>query len=61
MSSHLFNLNHRNSSYVFKSVKTKFLDSKATDPKFQTVVLTTVKQLTYVQKFRSLGAIAAEK
>jgi hypothetical protein len=32
-----------------------------TDPKFQTVVLTTVKQQTYVENFSSLSAIAAEK
>jgi hypothetical protein len=31
------------------------------DPKSQTVLLTTVKQQTYVQNFSSLGAIGAEK
>jgi hypothetical protein len=30
-------------------------------PKFQTVLLTIVKQQTYVESFSSLGAIAAEK
>jgi hypothetical protein len=33
----------------------------ATDQKSQTVLLTTVKQQTYVENFSSLGAIAAEK
>jgi hypothetical protein len=42
-------------------VKARFLDSKATDPKSQTVLLTTVKQQTYVENFSSLDAIAAEK
>jgi hypothetical protein len=69
MSPHLFNLNHRNSSYACRSVfflvrvlvKAKFPDSWATDPKSQTVLLTTVKQQTYVENFSFLGAIAAEK
>jgi hypothetical protein len=69
MSSHLFNLNHRNSSYACKSVfflvrvlvKARFPDSLATDQKSQTVLLTTVKQQTYVENFSSLGTIAAEK
>jgi hypothetical protein len=42
-------------------VKAGFLDSKATDPKSQTVLLITVKQQTYVENFSSLGAIATEK
>jgi hypothetical protein len=42
-------------------VKARFLDSKATDPKSQTVLMTTVNQQTYVENFSSLGAIAAEK
>jgi hypothetical protein len=33
----------------------------ATDQKSQTVLLTTVKQQTYVENFSSLGTIAAEK
>jgi uncharacterized membrane protein YbaN (DUF454 family) len=42
-------------------VKARFLDSKVTDPKFQAVLLTTVKQQTYVQNFSSQGAIPVEK
>jgi hypothetical protein len=41
-------------------VKARFLDL-ATDPKSQTVLLTTVKQQTFVENFSSLGAITAEK
>jgi hypothetical protein len=69
MSPHLFNLNHRNSSYaciivfflVRVLVKARFLDSQATDPKSQTVLLTTADEQTYVENFSSLSAIAAEK
>jgi hypothetical protein len=39
----------------------RFLDSLATEPKSQTVLLTTVKQQTYVENFSSLGAITAKK
>jgi hypothetical protein len=42
-------------------VKARFLDSETTDKKSKTVLLTTVKQQTYVENFSSLGAIAAEK
>jgi hypothetical protein len=58
-----------NSSYACKIVfflvrvlvKARFLDSQATDPKSQTVLLTTANEQTYVENFSSLGAIAAEK
>jgi hypothetical protein len=42
-------------------VKARFPDSQATDPKSQTVLLTTADEQTYVGNFSSLGAIAAEK
>jgi hypothetical protein len=42
-------------------VKARFPDSQATNPKSQTVLLTTADEQTYVQNFSSLGAIAAEK
>jgi hypothetical protein len=42
-------------------VKARFPDFQATDPKSQTVLLTTADEQTYVQNFSSLGAIAAEK
>jgi hypothetical protein len=42
-------------------VKAGFPDFLATDQKSQTVLLTSVKQQTYVENFSSLGAIAAEK
>jgi hypothetical protein len=59
----------RNSSYACKIVfllvrvlvKARFSDSQATDPKSQTVLLTTADEQTYVENFISLGAIAAEK
>jgi hypothetical protein len=59
----------RNSSYaciivfflVRVLVKARFPDSQATDPKLQTVLLTTADEQTYVENFSSLGAIAAEK
>jgi hypothetical protein len=46
---------------VIVLVKARFLDSYATDPKFKTALLTTVKQKTFVQNFSSQSAIAAEK
>jgi hypothetical protein len=63
------NSDWRNSSYAFKIVfflvrvlvKVRFPDSQATDSKFQTVLLTTADEQTYVENFSSLGAIAAEK
>jgi hypothetical protein len=68
MSPHLINLTDRNSSYACKSV---FFFGKGPGqgqipgllghgPQIP-VLLTTVKQQTYVQNFSSLGAIAAEK
>jgi hypothetical protein len=59
----------RNLSYACKIVfflvrvlvKARFPASQATDPKSQTVLLTTADEQTYVQIFSSLGAIAAEK
>jgi hypothetical protein len=65
----MFNSDSRNSSYACKIVfflvrvlvKARFPDSQATDPKSQTVLLTTADEQTYVQIFSSLGAIAAEK
>jgi hypothetical protein len=58
-----------NSGYVCKIViflvrilvKARFSDSQATDPKSQTVILTTSDKQTCVENFSSLGAIAAEK
>jgi hypothetical protein len=58
-----------NSSYACKIifflvrvlVKARFPDSQATDPKSQTVLLTTADEQTHVENFSSLGAIAAEK
>jgi hypothetical protein len=65
------NSDRRNSSYACKIeivfflvsvlVKARFPDSQATDPKSQTVLLTTADEQTYVQNFSSIGAIAAEK
>jgi hypothetical protein len=63
------NSGNRNSSYACKIVfflvrvlvKARFSDSQDTDPKFQTVLLTTADKHTYVENFSSLGAIAAEK
>jgi hypothetical protein len=63
------NSDSMNSSYASKIiffmvrvlVKPIFPDSQATDPKFQTVLLTTADEQTYVENFSSLGAIAAEK
>jgi hypothetical protein len=63
------NSDSRNSSYACKIVfflvrvlvKARFPDSHVTDPKFQTVLLTTADEQTYVENFSSLGAIAAEK
>jgi hypothetical protein len=63
------NSDRRNSSYACKIVfflvrvlvKARFPDSQATDPKSQTVLLTTADEQTYVENFSSLGAIAAEK
>jgi hypothetical protein len=59
----------RNLSYVCKIVfflervlvKARFPDSQDTDPKSQTVLLTTADEQTYVENVSSLGAIAAEK
>jgi hypothetical protein len=42
-------------------VKARFPDSWVTDLKYQSVLLTTVKQQAYVENFSSLGAIASEK
>jgi hypothetical protein len=42
-------------------VKASSLDSQVTDPKSQTVLLTTAGEQTYVQNFSSLGAKSAEK
>jgi hypothetical protein len=68
MSSHLFNLNHRNLSYACKSVFFGKGPGQGQIPgllghgsKIQDRTLTTVKQQTYVENFSSLGAIAAEK
>jgi hypothetical protein len=63
------NSNSRNSSYACKIVfflvrvlvKARFPDSRATDPKSKTVLLTTVDEQTFIQNFSSLGATAAEK
>jgi hypothetical protein len=63
------NSDFRNLSYACKIVfflvrvlvKARFPDFQATDPKSQTVLLTTANEQTYVQNFSSLGAIAAEK
>jgi hypothetical protein len=63
------NSDSRNSSYACKIVfflvrvlvKARFPDSQATDPKSQTVLLTTADEQTFVQNFSYLGAIAAEK
>jgi hypothetical protein len=63
------NSDSRNSSSACKIVfflvrflvKARFPDSQATDPKSQTVILTTADEQTYVENFSSLGAIAAEK
>jgi hypothetical protein len=63
------NSDRRNSSYTCKIVfffvrvliKARFPDSQATDPKSQTVLLTTADEQTYVENFSSPGAIAAEK
>jgi hypothetical protein len=65
----MFNSDRNNSSYACEIVfflvrvlvKARFPDSQATDPKFQTVILTTADEQTYVENFSSLGAIAAEK
>jgi hypothetical protein len=59
----------RNMSYACKMVfflvrvlvKARFPDSQATDPKSQTVLVTTADEQTYVENFSSLGSIAAEK
>jgi hypothetical protein len=70
MSHHMSNSVIRNSSYACKIVfflvrvlvKARFPDSQATDPKSQTVLLTTADEQTYgEQTFSSLDAIAAEK
>jgi hypothetical protein len=42
-------------------LKVRFPDSKATDLKFWTVILTTRYERTYIENFRSLSATAAEK
>jgi hypothetical protein len=63
------NSDRRNSSYASKIVfflvrvlvKARFPDSQATNPKFQTVLLTTADEQTNVYNFSSLCAIAAEK
>jgi hypothetical protein len=63
------NSDSRNSSYACKIVfflirvlvKARFPDSQATDPKFQTVLLTTADEQTYFNNISSLGAIAAKK
>jgi hypothetical protein len=63
------NSDSRNSSFACKIVfflvrilvKARFPDSQATDPKSQTVLLTTADEQTYVENISSLGAIAAEK
>jgi hypothetical protein len=63
------NSDSRNSSYACKIVfflvrvlvKARFLNSQATDPKSQTVLLTTADKQTYVENFSSLVAIPAEK
>jgi uncharacterized protein with ParB-like and HNH nuclease domain len=47
--------------FVRVVVKARFLDSLATDPKFLTLLLTTLNQQTYAQNFSSLAATAAEK
>jgi hypothetical protein len=65
----MFNSDSRNSMYACKIVfflvrvlvKARFADSQATDPKSQTVLLTTADEQTYVENFSSLGAKAAEK
>jgi hypothetical protein len=63
------NSDSRNSSYACKIVfflvrvlvKARFPDLQASDPKSQTLLLTTADEQTYVENFSSLGAIAAEK
>jgi hypothetical protein len=63
------NSDSRNSSYACKIVfflvkvlvKARSPDSQATDPKSQTVLLTTENEQTYVENFSSLFAKAAEK
>jgi hypothetical protein len=66
MSPHLINLNHKNSSYACKSVFSAKGPGQGQIPgllatELKTVLLTTVKQLTFGQNFSFLGAIAAEK
>jgi hypothetical protein len=63
------NSDSRTSSYACKIIfflvrvliKAIFPDSQATDPKSQTVLLTTADEQTYAENFSFLGAIAAEK